>query len=120
MVGSHKKALVSLWKDRFSIVEYQETTKENQAIDFEEVTVLENQKCRLSFSSLKEAVQNDVNAAVIQVVKVFCEKELIIKPGSKLKITGRNGHILEYSQSGEPGIFSHHQEIVLVPFKGWA
>lgn len=28
--------------------------------------------------------------------------------------------IAQYSRSGEPGVFSNHQEIMLEPFRGWA
>ena len=116
---NNKKALMSLWKDLFTVVEYQPVVKPNGADGFEEVTIFENQPCKLSFSTLKEANQGDIAAAVTQVIKLFCDNLIDIKPGSKI-IVQRDGRAFEYSQSGEPGIFSQHQEIVLVPFQGWA
>ena len=114
-----KKALMKLWKDLFSLVEFQEDVKSNDADGFKEVTILENQPCKLSFSTLKEANQNDTGAAVTQVVKLFCDNLIDIKPGSKI-IVQRDNQLFEFSQSGIPGVFSNHQEIVLIPFQGWA
>jgi len=118
MVG-HKNALQKLWKDTLTVVEYHEVTKPNGSTGFEEVTVLENQPCKLSFSTLQNVNQNEANAAIVQVVKVFCDNLLTIDAGSKIVIQ-HNGRTFEFSRSGEPGVFTNHQEIVLVPFKGWA
>lgn len=114
-----KPALKMLWKDKMTVVEYQEVTKPNGATGHEEIKVLENQPCKLSFSTLKETSQNDDNAAVVQVTKLFFDNLIDVKAGSKI-IVQRDGRTFEYSQSGEPGIFGSHTEIVLVPFKRWA
>ena len=114
-----KKALMSLWKDLFSLVEYQEDVKPNNADGFKEVTILKDQLCKLSFSTLKEVNQDDTGAAVVQITKLFCDNQIDIKPGSKI-VVQRDGRTFEYSQSGQPGVFSQHQEIVLIPFQGWA
>ena len=115
---THKNALQRLWKDKLTVVEYREVTKPNGSTGFEEVTVLENQPCKLSFSTLQAVNQNDANAAVVQVVKIFCDPALNIDAGSKL-VVEHNERTFEFSRSGEPGIFTNHQEIVLVPFRGW-
>jgi hypothetical protein len=116
---NHKNALKRLWKGTFSVVEYQEKGKLNGVTGFEEVTVLENQPCRLSFSALRAADQQEMTAAVAQTAKLFCDNALTTKAGSKI-IVQHAGRTLEYAQSGEPGIFTNHQEIVLVPFREWA
>lgn len=116
---SHKKALMSLWKDLFSVTEYHEKVKPNGSTGFEEVTVLENQPCKLSYSTLKSTGQNDVDAHIVQTTKLFLDSATHIKAGSKITVQ-HNGRTLEYSQSGEPGLYTLHQEIVLVPFGGWA
>ena len=116
---TQKKALMLLWKDRMTVFEFKEVTKPNKATDFEEVPILENQPCKLSFSTLKEVNQTDESAAIVQTAKLFCDSALDIKAGSKI-VVQRGDRTFEYSQSGEPGIFTTHQEIVLVPFRGWA
>lgn len=116
---AHGNALQRLWKDRLTVVEYVEIQKPNGSTGFGEVIVLENIPCKLSFSTLQAVNQNDMNAAIVQVVKVFCSTNLSISAGSKL-IVEHEGRTLEFSCSGEPGVFTNHQEIVLVPFRGWA
>lgn len=116
---SRGKALASLWKDAFSVVERRKITKPNGSTGFQEVAVLEDLPCKLSFSSLASTGQNDENAAIAQTAKLFCDGALTIRAGSKI-IVRRGGRSLEYSQSGEAGVFGAHQEIALVPFKRWA
>lgn len=116
---TRQNALQRLWKDKLTVVEYHEVTKPNGSTGFEEVTVLENVPCKLSFSTLQAVNQNDTNATIVQVVKVFCDPALNINAGSKLVIE-HNEQTLPFSQSGEPGRFTNHQEIVLVTFRGWA
>lgn len=93
-----------------------ETTK---LTSFEEVTALENEPCRLSFSS--SGVNEEVNGAhsVTQDIKVFCAPELDIKPGSKLVIT-QNNVTNSYVHTGKSAVYSNHREIELELFKEWA
>jgi hypothetical protein len=116
---SRAKALASFWKDRLTATEQREITKPNGATGFEEVAILENQPCKLSFSTLAATNQQDMTAAVVQTAKLFCGKALRIAPGSKITVT-RGGNAFEFGQSGLPGVFEFHQEIGLVPWDGWA
>jgi hypothetical protein len=116
---SHKKTLSSLWKDTVTVSEYQEIEKPNGSTGFAEVAVLENQPCKLSFSTLQTTAQNDDNASIVQTTKLFLDNAVVIKPGSKLTVE-HNGRTFVFAQSGEPGVFTAHQEIVLVPFRRWA
>jgi hypothetical protein len=119
MVG-RKKALMRLWKDTFCVTEYREITDASGATGFEEVRVLEDLPCKLSFSSLGAVNQADDAAMIVQSVKLFCDDELTVKPGSKIAVT-RGGIVTEYSQSGEPALYpGSHLEIMLVPFEGYA
>jgi hypothetical protein len=115
---SQKNALMTLWKDTFSVTEYQEAEKANGSTGFEEVIVLENQPCKLSFSTLRSTNQTDDDAYAVQITKLFCDTEIVINAGSKITVQ-HNGRTFEYGQSGEPGVFFSHQEIMLVPFEGW-
>jgi hypothetical protein len=116
---SIKRALMSLWEDTFDVVEYQEKTNDNGSTGFQEVTVLASQPCKLSFSTLNTTDQTDDEAHIVQTTKLFCDPDLAIKAGSKITVT-RSGRTFDFKQSGEPGVFFSHQEIVLVPFKEWA
>jgi hypothetical protein len=115
-----KAALQILWKDTLTVTEYKEVTNPvNFSTGFEEAVVLENQPCKLSFTTLSSTNQNDTDAKLVQVTKIFLDNAAQIKPGSKITVQ-RGGQTFEFSQSGLPGLFTTHQEIVLVPFVGWA
>ena len=114
-----KAALKTLWKDKLMVTEYQKVTKSNKSTGFEEVVVLDDEPCKLSYSTLQTTNQNETEAELVQVTKVFLDDAIKIKSGSKITVRRRD-ETLEFSQSGLPGIFTNHQEIVLVPFAGWA
>lgn len=114
-----RKAIESLYDGICTITEHQKVKKENKSTGFEDVVVLENQPCRLSFKSINNANQTETASAVAQITKVFIAPEIWVKPGSKLTIT-QNGITTEYKSSGEPAHYNTHQEIVLELFKGWA
>ncbi|MEK3973720.1 hypothetical protein [Psychrobacillus sp. FSL K6-1267] len=86
---------------------------------FQEVPLLTKQKCRLSFEK-QMTTTNTVGPAVIaQTTKLFIAPELDIPAGSKITVT-QEGRTLDFARSGEPAIYSNHQEILLEPFKRYA
>ena len=108
------------YKDVCSVVQYQDTKDpKTKLTSKQEVTVLENQPCKLSFETVKGAEGTDTATALPQIIKLFIAPEVTISPGSKIVITheGRTG---EYSQSGIPAVYPTHQEIVLTVFERWA
>lgn len=115
-----RKAIESLYDGKCTITEHQKVKKENKSTGFQDVVVLEDVPCRLSFKTINNTNQTDTAAsAVVQITKVFLAPEIQVKPGSKLTIT-QNDVTTEYKSSGEPAFYSTHQEIVLELFKGWA
>jgi hypothetical protein len=120
MVKKARKAVESLYVGTCTITEHQKVKKENKSIGFEDVVVLENQPCRISFQSTNTTSANENGAsAVIQTVKLFIAPEVKIKPGSKITIT-QNNVTTEYKNSGEPAFYNTHQVIILELFKGWS
>jgi len=111
-----KRYLSSLWTDRMTVTEQKKVNKPNQSTKFAEVVVLEDVPCKLSFSTLRAANQNDTVATAGQVAKLFLDRSINIKPGSKITVM-RGDQVFEFSQSGLAGMFSCHQEIVLAPFE---
>lgn len=108
------------YKDICSVVQYQDTKDpKTKLTGKQEVTVLENQPCKLSFETVKGAEGTDTATVLSQIIKLFIAPEVKISPGSKIVITheGRTG---EYSQSGIPAVYPTHQEIVLTVFERWA
>ena len=116
---SARKAVESQYNGVCMIVEHQKVRKENQSTGFEDVIVAENLPCRLSFKTKANADKNEIASSVSQLIEVFLNPEISVKVGSKLIIT-QNGVTTEYKSSGQPAVYSTHQEIILELFKEWA
>lgn len=120
MVSAKRKAIESLYIGICTISEYQEVRNEVTKITkHEPVDVLTNQPCKLSFERINSANQTEAAALVTQSVKLFIAPEIVIKPGSKITVT-QSGATTEYQNSGEPALFSSHQQIMMELFKGWS
>ena len=108
------------YKDVCSVIQYQDTKDpKTKLTSKQEVTVLENQPCKLSFETVKGAEGTDTATALTQSIKLLIAPEVDVAPGSKIVIT-HEGHTGEYSQSGIPAVYPTHQEIMLTAFERWA
>ncbi len=122
MVSPHRKALERMWKDRCAVFVQQEyTDPDTNLTDFQETPLFEDQPCKLSFEKLPSTDENHV-ATVAQGVKLFLSPDVVVPAGCKIVVKRFNQLEREftYSQSGEAGVFSDHQEITLALWKGWA
>lgn len=118
---SIRMALERLWTDRCAVFVREEVTdSETHLTDFEEKPLFSNQPCKLSFETLTAAAGDEI-AAVRQAVKLFLSSDVTIPAGSKIIVTRQNDteRTFVYTRSGEPGMFSNHQEIMLELFRGW-
>lgn len=115
-----RKAIESTYKGVCTITCRRDVRDEKTKITRKnkEVTVIENQPCKLSFEKLNAAAQTEAAAKLTQGAKLFISTEIAVKPGSKI-IVEQNGVKTEYFSSGEPAVYSSHQEIMLELFKGW-
>lgn len=115
-----RKALESLYKGVCDVYEFEPSKDPVTGITrHQEQRVLEGIPCRVSFSSSPQASQLDGPASVAQVIKLFTAPEHLIRPGSKIVVV-QNGRTTEYEASGQPAVYTSHQEISLSLFKGWA
>ena len=114
-----KRAVERLYDGKCTITEYQKVKKENKSTGFEEVVVLTDQPCRMSYRSVNPINKTDTASAVTQSIVVYLSPDIVVKPGSKLTIT-QNNVTSEYKSSGKPAVYSSHQEVPLELFKGWA
>lgn len=122
MVNAQRKALERLWKDRCTVYHRVKVTDpKTKLTDFEEKPLLQDQPCKLSFETLN-STDGDHVATVAQSVKLFISPDVEIPAGCKIVVARFNDleRTFTYSRSGEPGIFTNHQEIMLEPFKGYA
>lgn len=115
-----RRAQESMYEGLCTIMEYHDVRDEKTKLSHEEeVTIVENQPCKLSFEKLNAVVQTDTASAKSQIIKLFLAPEVQVKAGSKIIVT-QNGMTEEYSSSGQAAIYSTHQEIILELFRGWA
>lgn len=119
MVAKARKAIESMYDGECTITEHQKVKKENKSTGFKDVIVHKNIPCRMSFKTINNTNPTDTASVVVQVTKVFLAPEIQVKPGSKLTIT-QDGVTKDFKSSGEPAMYSTHQEVVLELFKGWA
>ena len=115
-----RKAIERGYTGVATITEYQEVEDpRTHFTDYQEVVVLENQPCKLSFETVTTAIQTETAATVSQAVKLFISPDVTINPGSKITVT-QNGVTTEYASSGVPAVYATHQEIILGLFESWA
>lgn len=115
-----RKAIESMYDGTCTIIERQKVKLPNKSTGFKDIVVLEDIPCRLSFKTITNTNQAETGVStVVQVTKVFSAPEIQVKPGSKLTIT-QNDVTTEYKSSGQPAIYTTHQEIELELFERWA
>lgn len=115
-----RKAIESLYEDICTVYEKKNVTDPiTKLTKTEDVEVLKEQPCKVSFSSIKATEEKSNVATVSQVVKLFISPDVSIRPGSKIAVT-RKGKTTEYASSGQEANFSTHKEIVLELFKEYA
>lgn len=114
-----RKAQESLYFGKATVYEYKKIIDENHLAKFQEVTVLDEQPCRLSFESKKQSAQSESTNNITQVIKLFLSPDVKINPGSKITITQDNV-TNDYTNSGIAAVYPTHQEIILELFEGWS
>lgn len=114
-----RQAIERLYSDKCTVtVRKSKKNPATKVTEFDEVTLLDDEPCRVSFSTVAQA-SKDIVSAVTQVTKLFISPDIKIPPGSKIEVT-RQGSTVAYCRSGEPAVYSSHQEIVLELFKDHA
>lgn len=105
--------LSALWIGKCTVYEYQSVTDPNTfQTTQKEVAVLVDEPCRLSYRH-EQATNITSGAAVVsQSITLFIRPDLVINPGSVIEIT-QHGVTTKYKGSGQPAIYSNHQEIIL-------
>lgn len=108
-----RKAIESTYTGLLTVTEYQAVKDPVTHITKnQKVVILENQPCKLSFETIKTAIQTEAAATISQAVKLFVSPDVTIKAGSMITVT-QNGVTTEYTSSGVPAIYPTHQEIML-------
>lgn len=84
-------------------------TKETKQI---KLVVLKDEPCRLSYPSAKSAVITDTVTTIEQQPVLFLRCDAKIPAGSDITVT-QNGRVMRFTTSGEPRVYSTHQEIAV-------
>lgn len=113
------KSLKRLWHDKCTVIERVEVENEDHTTGFEDRSVVINEPCKLSFETISGNGYNGTAATIVQKAKLFISADLDIKTGSIIIVT-RGTREFKFKHSGEPGVFTNHQEIVLEPWREWA
>lgn len=114
-----RNAIESLYEGVCTICEYTAVKDTTTKITTkQEVVVQSNIPCRLSYRYGRSAAQNDA-ASITQQIELFLAPEITVKAGSKIIVT-QNGRTTAYKNSGQPAVYTSHQQIILELFTGWA
>jgi hypothetical protein len=115
-----KKAIESIYEGVCTVTEYMKVTDDTTHITHnQEIVLLENEPCRLSFENIQVTDKTDTVSNTVQKIKLFISPNIVIKPGSKITVT-QNGITSDYTYSSVPSVYLSHQEIVLELFKEYA
>ncbi len=114
-----RKAKELMYIGLCTVIEYRKVKNANKSTGFKEVTTLENEPCKLSFKSTSSATETQNAFVLTQSISLILSPDVVIKAGSKVVVT-QNGVTTVYKSSGEPAVYTTHQEIHLELFKGWA
>lgn len=115
-----RKAIESMYKGLCTVKTWESVKNPITKITTQkEVIKFENQPCRLSHEKQTTSSKTVGPAVISQTIKLFIAPELDIPAGSKITVT-QNGKTTDYERSGEPAVFTNHQEITLDLFKEYA
>lgn len=105
--------LSALWTGRCTIYEFKNITDPiTHLTRQEEVPVLVDEPCRLSYRHEQSTNISSGAAVISQGITLFIRPDLIVNPGSVIEIT-QHGVTCKYKGSGQPAVYCNHQEIVL-------
>lgn len=109
--------LAVLWDGRCTILEYEEKTDpETYQSTITPVILVEDEPCRISFTSETTTNPTTGVAEMSQFTVLFIRPTLEIKPGSIIEVT-QHGRTTKYQRSGKPAVYTNHQEIRLTLYE---
>ena len=105
--------LKTLWIGKCTIYEYEDTIDPETFQTTQQLTpVIIDEPCRLSYRYEQSTNISNGAAVVSQSITLFIRPDLNIKPGSVIEIT-QHGRTQKFKGSGNPALYTNHQEIIL-------
>lgn len=112
-VANSNNPLAALWTGKATIYEYKDVTDPvTHQTTQNEVVVLSDEPCRMSYKYEQSTNMQSGAAVVSQSIRLFIRPDLVIHPGSVIEIT-QHGVTQKYKGSGSPAVYCNHQEIIL-------
>ena len=111
---SIRRAIESLYTGRCEVI-ISEDYEENCITKHREKVICTDIPCRLSYGKTltqSPTTGNGVAPTIKQTITLFINPDIDIPAGSSIKVT-QNGRTEEYCMSGNPKMYSTHQEIAL-------
>lgn len=109
-----------LWIGKCTIYEYQDVIDPiTHRTSQEEVAVVVDEPCRVSYTRESSTNINNGLAEVAQVTMLFIRPDLEIKPGSVIEVT-QNGRTTKYKGASKTALYTNHQEVILELYEGHA
>lgn len=112
-----------LWRDSMTVSVRAAYRRANGSESFRKKVIIRDAPCKISYSdavAYNQTAQPDEKAnAVEQIVKVFCSPRYEIPAGSEIEIS-HNGRAIACRCSGQPAVFTDHQEIRVEVDDKWA
>lgn len=116
-----RKYFEQLYDCTCDVIENKEMLQSNKSTFFEEVKVIKNQPCKISYEKISTiSLVNDNSAEVPLSIKLFISPDIKIKSGSKIIVTAKDGSNVSYKSSGSSAKYDTHQEIMLELFDRWS
>ena len=122
MVGmkGYARAVKSLWNGRCTVTAQKNMTDRSTGrTAVEEINILTNEPCRISFDTVTPTATTDNASRIEQRITLYIDPAVAIPQVSKIIVT-QNGVTGVYERSGLPAVYTEHQEVPLELFKGWA
>lgn len=118
---SYEQDIKSLWHGKCTVTVRKSVSdgETSRMVQIEEPIYID-EPCRLSYTTETATERTEDGAhRKKQGIVLFVDKGLSIPPGSKITVT-QNDTTAVYEMSGVPSVYSHHQQISLELFGGWA
>lgn len=107
-----RRDIEKLYMDTCTVIEKQLVRNPDTGItSMLDVTAHENVPCKLSHKKMAYS-EGGIVSVLSLTSSLIISPDIVIKPGSKILVT-RNGITTAYKNSGEPGRYMTHQEIML-------
>lgn len=111
-----KADIERLYTSKFTTFEYVKERDKDGISSTNRICVHSDIPCKLSYDQVRVASSNEGYYSTSQEIKIFCNPDIEIKPGTEIEVLHLN-KVLMFTCSGEPRLYPYHQEVKLTVCK---